>query len=83
MIELLAYPTQRPAWIDPDHVTAITDLLEASPPAIAGGQPRLAIVGTQVVVDGYPVNLAGHAEVIAERIQAARSSKIRMMPVGH
>jgi hypothetical protein len=72
MIELLAYPTGRPCWIDPDAVTAILDTIEAQPAKVVGGQPVMAIVGTTVIVEGASVHLAGHAGDVSRQIFAAR-----------
>lgn len=75
MIELQSYPTGRTAWIDPDKVSAVIDLIEGRAPRIAGADPQLAIVGTQVIVDGCPVPIAGEAHLVAEAIKAARAPR--------
>lgn len=79
MMFLPAYPLNRPAWFDADKVSVVVDLVEQRAPAIVGGDPQLAIVGTQIVCDGYPINLAGPAGKVAEQISRERTRHLTLV----
>jgi len=79
MMFLPAYPLNRPAWFDADKVSVVVDLVEGRPSKLAGGEPSLAIVGTQIVCDGFPINLAGPAGKVAEQIAAQRTRHLTLV----
>jgi hypothetical protein len=82
MAKFLQFPSQpfgRPAWIDPDRVSAIVDCVEMRQGQIAGGRPSVAITGTNVIVDGQAVTLVGEPAPIAAAIEKGRTAATAML----